>query len=108
MLFGLVAFLFALSGILIILLVLIQKGKGSMGLGNMGGSNQMLFGGGGGQDFFQKLTWILGAILMAGSLTLAIWKAKQAGISTKLLQKQYVPAKQMPTPQPSPVEMPED
>ncbi|KKP95852.1 MAG: hypothetical protein US13_C0002G0162 [candidate division TM6 bacterium GW2011_GWE2_36_25] len=79
-----------------------------MGLGNMGGGNQMLFGGGGGQDFFQKLTWVLGAILMAGSLTLAIWKAKQMGMSTKLLQNQPVPAKQMPAPQPTPIEVPED
>jgi preprotein translocase subunit SecG len=101
MYFGLLAFFFALSAILIILLVLIQKGKGSMGLGNLGGGNQMLFGGSGGQDLFQKATWILGAILIAGSLVLAIWKAKQVGISTKYLQKQEVPAQQMPAPQPA-------
>ena len=100
MIYGLLTFLFALTAILIILLVLVQKGKGSMGLGNMGGGNQMLFGGGGGQDLFQKVTWILGAILIAGSLLLAVWKAKQVGFNTKYLQQQNVPAQQVPAPQP--------
>jgi len=39
-----------------------QKGKGGMGLGSMGGGAQMLFGGSGGQDIFQKTTWVLGII----------------------------------------------
>ncbi len=101
MLFGLLAFFFTLSAIAIILLVLIQKGKGGIGLGNLGGGNQMLFGGSGGQDLFQKATWALGAILIVGSLVLAIWKAKQVGISTKYLQQQNVPAEQLPAPQPA-------
>ena len=48
-----------------------------MGLGNMGGGAQMLFGGSGGQDLFQKITWILGTIFMAGSLILALMKSHQ-------------------------------
>jgi preprotein translocase subunit SecG len=36
----------------------------------------MLFGGSGGQDFFQKLTWILGAIILFGSLGLSLLKVK--------------------------------
>ena len=78
-----------------ILLVLIQKGKGGMGIGNFGGGNQMLFGGSGGQDLFQKVTWVLGAILMAGSLFLATWKAKQMGMNTSS-QRRPVPTHQMP------------
>ena len=85
MLFGLCAFLFVLASLFVILLILMQKGKGGMGLGSLGGSNQMLFGSSGGQDLFQKVTWILGAILIAGSLGLAIWKAKQVGVSTSML-----------------------
>lgn len=54
--------------------ILIQKGKGSLGLGSMGGGTQMLFGGSGGQDFFQKATWTMGALFMMGSLVLAIMK----------------------------------
>lgn len=47
-----------------------------MGLGNFGGSNLALFGGSGGQNIFQKITWGLGAIFMAGSLVLAILKTQ--------------------------------
>lgn len=45
-----------------------------MGLGGMGGGTQLLFGGSGGQDLFQKTTWALGALFMAGSLLLAMVK----------------------------------
>ncbi len=76
MLYGLLVTLFTISCILLILIILIQKGKGSMGLGNLGGSAQMLFGGSGGQDLFQKITWGLGAFFMFGSLTLALMKTK--------------------------------
>lgn len=48
-----------------------------MGLGGLGGGAQMLFGGSGGQDIFQKITWVLGTIFMVGSLFLAIMKARQ-------------------------------
>ena len=54
-----------------------QKGKGSMGLGGFGGGAQMLFGGSGGQDMFQKITWVLGAIFMAGALMLSLMKSSE-------------------------------
>lgn len=47
-----------------------------MGLGAMGGGTQMLFGGSGGQDLFQKATWVLVALFLTGSLSLAIYKNK--------------------------------
>jgi protein translocase SecG subunit len=84
MLFGFVLFLFMLVCILLVLFILIQKGSSSMGLGNLGGSNLMLFGGSGGQDVLQKITWVLGFIFMAGSLTLAILKTKQVHSSRYL------------------------
>lgn len=70
--------LFAIACIFLILLVFMQKGKGSMGLGSIGGGQQMLFGGAGGQDVFQKATWVLGAILIGGSLGLALLKTREA------------------------------
>lgn len=76
MLFGILACAFALLCVLLILLILLQKGKGSLGLGTMGGGNQMLFGGSGGQDLFQKTTWILLAFLMMGSLGLSLMKTR--------------------------------
>ena len=49
-----------------------------MGIGSIGGGTQMIFGGSGGQDIFQKTTWILGGLFMAGSLILALMKSHQA------------------------------
>lgn len=79
MLLGIASFLFTLCAILMVLLILMQKGKNSLGLGSMGGASQFLFGGSGGQNFFQKITWILGAVLLFGSFGIAIWKAKSVG-----------------------------
>lgn len=66
--------LFVMICFLLVLLVLLQKGKGSMGLGNLGGGTQLLFGGSGGQDLFQKITWVLGSIFLFGSLFLSLMK----------------------------------
>ena len=74
---GLLTILFVCVCLIMIPLILLQKGKGSMGLGSMGGGTQMLFGGGGGQDLFQKMTWALGAIFMFGSLAISIMKTTE-------------------------------
>ena len=71
-------FLFVLLSIFLVLFILIQQGKGDMGLGSLGRGGQMLFGGSGGQDFFQKATWIMGALFLVGALLLTIWKTKRA------------------------------
>ena len=85
-------FLYGILCVLIVLMVLIQRGKGSMGLGNMGGGNQALFGSSGGQDIFQKITWICCVLLLSGSLTLAILKGKYRSTSS------YLPVKVQHTP----------
>jgi len=90
---GILITLLAIDAILLLLIILIQKGKGGMGLGSLGGGTQMLFGGSGGQDLFQKITWILGAIFMVGSLTLSILWTKSAGQS---YQGRPIPTQQMP------------
>ncbi len=77
MLFGLLTTVWIFASLVLGLLILVQKGKSSMGLGNLGGGAQTLFGGSGGQDFFQKATWILGALYIGGSLALSIMKAQQ-------------------------------
>ena len=43
-----------------------------MGLGAIGGASQTLFGGSGGQDFFEKATWTMGALFMFGALGISI------------------------------------
>lgn len=88
MLYQLLMTLFVINCFLLVLLVLVQKGKGGMGIGQMGGGAQMLFGGSGGQDFFQKTTWVLGAIFMVGSLVLGLMK------SSSLYDVRYIQFKQ--------------
>ncbi|MCB9492834.1 MAG: preprotein translocase subunit SecG [Epsilonproteobacteria bacterium] len=78
---------FLLAGI-----ILIQQGKGDMGLGSLSGS-QMLFGASGEQNFFEKATWLMAAIFIFGSLGLAILKSKEEK-STRL--KGYTVTKQKP------------
>ena len=68
------------------LLILIQQGKGDMGLGGLGASSQMLFGGSGGQDFFEKLTWTLGFIFMFSALGLSFVKSR-AALDSKVVSR---------------------
>ena len=81
MLYGLLVTLFVFVCFLLILVILIQQGKGGLGLGAIGGGAQMLFGGSGGQDIFQKITWTLGAIFMLGSLGLFLLGSKKTSYS---------------------------
>lgn len=75
MLYGLLLTLFVILCFFLIIVILVQKSRSSMGLGGLGGGAQMLFGGSGGQDLFQKVTWVMVALFMAGSLVLAIMKS---------------------------------
>jgi len=87
MLYEFLVFIFVASALLLTLLILIQKTKGSMGLGAMGGSSQMLFGGSGGQDFLQKATWVLGFIFIFGSLGIALLRTRLAETSRYIMPK---------------------
>ena len=87
MLYGLLVTFYIFVCLLLVLMVLVQKGKSSMGLGGLGGGSQMLFGGSGGQDLFQKVTWGLGALFMLGSLVLALMKSSQLATSKYVGQK---------------------
>lgn len=101
MLYGLLLTLFVIMCPLLILFILIQKGKGGMGIGAIGGGSQMLFGGSGGQDFFQKATWVMGTIFMAGSLLLSIWNSHYSGPHYVPQPKQTQPVQStMPVSQP--------
>lgn len=78
MFYGLLLSLYLINCLFLVLIILIQKTKSSMGLGGLGGGTQMLFGGSGGQDIFQKSTWFLGATFMALSLLLALAKSQES------------------------------
>lgn len=77
MLYGLLTAGYILVCIFLTFLILIQKGKSSTGFGAFGQGSKLLFGGSGGQDIFQKMTWVLGAIFMFGALVLSISKTRQ-------------------------------
>jgi protein translocase SecG subunit len=79
MLLGLFSFCYFWICVLIILLVLIQKAKGSLGM--QGGAQAQAIFGSSGQDAFQKATWILGILFMFGSLGLAKYRTYLASKS---------------------------
>lgn len=89
MLIGFLTTLFVVICLMLIILILIQKGKNSTGLGGLGGSAQALFGASGGQDMFQKVTWILVAIFLFGSLGLAIYKTRLFNAAMPSQQQQF-------------------
>lgn len=91
---GILTAVFVIICFTLVLIIFIQRGKGAMGLGSMGGSTQMLFGGSGGQDLFQKATWVLATIFMFGSLGLAILTTQNYHKS-RYLENRSV---QLPTP----------
>ena len=77
MLYGFLLTLYIINCFLLVLIILMQKGKSGLGMGALGGGTQMLFGGSGGQDLFQKITWILGTIFMAGAMILSLMKSTE-------------------------------
>ena len=77
MLYGFLLTLYLINCFLLVTIILMQKGKSSLGFGAIGGGAQMLFGGGGGQDLFQKITWVLGSIFIVGAMFLSLMKSSE-------------------------------
>lgn len=101
--------LFVFLCFLLALAILMQQGKGDMGLGGLGGGSQLLFGGSGGQEFFEKITWIMGALFIAGSLGLALLKSHE--LESTRLTRVVSPVAQtqtqhLPLPQQAPTQVP--
>jgi len=88
----------------LILIVLLQSGKGAdIGAAFGGGSSQTVFGGRGAATFLSKLTSALAILFMLTSLTLTIL-ASQRGSSTVLGEEAPKPTQSAPGPAtPSPV-----
>lgn len=66
-----------ISCVLLVLLVLVQQGKGSEVAATFGGSSQTIFGSSGGANFFQILTSIFAALFMITSIWLT-WQSSQS------------------------------
>jgi len=69
--------LYLINCFFLVLIILMQKGKSGLGLGGLGGGAQMIFGGSGGQDLFQKITWVLGTIFITGAMFLSLMKSSE-------------------------------
>jgi len=82
----------------LILIVLLQAGKGAEMGAAFGGSSQTLFGSAGAMGFLTKLTTVAAVIFMITSLLLAFTSTKRASIVTKERPAQTAPAapQQMP------------
>jgi preprotein translocase subunit SecG len=65
-----------ISSVLLVVIVLIQGGENVDMAAAFGGSSQAAFGPRGAVTTLAKITWVLGFIFMATSITLAIWATK--------------------------------
>lgn len=61
-----------ITSVLIVLVVLMQSGKGAEISASLGGSSNTVFGSSGGANFFTRATFFLAALFMVTSLTLTI------------------------------------
>ncbi|MFH1783976.1 MAG: preprotein translocase subunit SecG [bacterium] len=83
--------------IFLVLVVLLQAGKGASLSGLFGGGGgEAIFGGGGGDIFLKKMTTVLVVLFMVTSLTLAIMSSRSRTIVTSEPAKE---APQNPAPQ---------
>lgn len=102
-LYGLLISLYVFVSILVVLIILVQKGKSSMGLGGLGGGSQMLFGGSGGQDLFQKITWVLTGIFIALAIILFFMRSTSQESFKYLSEQEPTPISAPATTQEVPV-----
>ena len=87
-----------LVSLLLILIVMIQGGENVDITAAFGGVSQAAFGPRGAVTTLQKSTWVLAAIFMATSITLAIWASKHVGGSImESTPAGSAPAHQAPT-----------
>jgi preprotein translocase subunit SecG len=88
-----------LISILLILLVLIQGGENVDITAAFGGVSQAAFGPRGAVSTMAKITWGLGAIFMATSITLSVWATRHtSGSILENVPKQNTPASKAPAP----------
>lgn len=84
---------------LLILAVLIQGGENVDITAAFGGVSQAAFGPRGAVSNLAKITWVLGAIFVATSITLSIWATKHSsGSIMESAPRQTAPAPKAPAP----------
>jgi len=99
-----------LVSILLILVVLIQGGENVDITAAFGGVSQAAFGPRGAVSTMAKITWGLGAIFVATSITLSVWATRHtSGSILETAPKPSAPASKAPapkTPAPAPPQAP--
>lgn len=91
--------------VILVLVVLLQTGKGASLGAAFGGASQTVFGSSGAQTFLGKLTTIVAVVFMVTSLTLAISSGGKSSKSVMAdVQPQPVAAEQSPAPAEKPAE----
>ncbi len=89
--FSIVLIVHLVISVFLVILVLLQHGKGAEAGANFGGggsSSQTVFGGGGASSFMLQLTSVIAALFFVTSLTLAYLGAQQArGFQSVVVQQ---------------------
>ncbi len=83
-----------ISCVLLVVIILIQGGENVDMAAAFGGSSQAAFGPRGAVTTLAKITWVLGFVFMATSVTLAIWATKATSNSVM----QNAPIQTQPAP----------
>lgn len=73
--------IFFIVCILLIIVVLMQKSHGGFFAGPANNDSTIVFGGSGGSEAFQKVTWVLGFLLITLTFSLSLYKSKIAKTS---------------------------
>jgi preprotein translocase subunit SecG len=104
MLRGIILGVHVLLALMIIGLVLLQRGKGAeAGAGFGSGASGTVFGARGTSTLFSKLTAVFAAMFFATSLTLAYIGARPTAEPTSVLERAAQAATSKPAPAPAPV-----
>lgn len=94
--------------IALIMIILLQTGKGAdMGAAFGGGASQTLFGSSGSSTFLGKLTTVAAIIFMLTSLVLAYMSGHRTQSSIMMQSKPPIEQKAAPTAPPAPVKAPQ-
>lgn len=111
MIYGLILVLHLLICVVLILVVLLQSGKGgglAGAFGGMGGAGQTLFGGRGAATFLSKATTVLGIAFMATSLVLALMAGTRSGPRSVIRATQGEVSTEAPPVSTQPLQIPGD
>lgn len=88
MLYGLLIALHVIVALILISMVLLQKGKGADIGAAFGGASATIFGPRGAQSFLAKLTTAAAVLFMLTSLVLALSQAKKSSVMESVEQQQ--------------------